>query len=104
MIDRFIPQPGEGPSVAAQEKGFYDLRFFGRTDSGQTVSTWVTGDRDPGYGSTAKMLGQAGVCLVQDVAKSDCPGGFWTPATIFGQRLIARLQADSGLTFEVLEG
>ena len=104
MIDRFIPEPGEGPSVAAQEKGFYDLRFFGRTDSGQSLRTRVTGDRDPGYGSTARMLGQAGVCLVQDVAKSDCPGGFWTPATIFGQRLIARLQADSGLTFEVLEG
>ncbi|MEN9377069.1 MAG: hypothetical protein RL710_2226, partial [Pseudomonadota bacterium] len=37
-------------------------------------------------------------------AQSDCPGGFWTPATIFGQRLITRLQAKAGLTFEVLEG
>ena len=104
LIERLVPQPGEGPSPAAQTKGFYDLRFFGRTDSGQTLRAKVTGDRDPGYGSTAKMLGQAGACLVQDIAKSDCPGGFWTPATIFGQRLIARLQAQSGLTFEVLEG
>jgi len=104
LIEKFVPQPGEGPSPAAQEKGFYDMRFFGRTDSGQTLRVKVTGDRDPGYGSTAKMLGQAGACLVQDIAKSDCPGGFWTPATIFGQRLIPRLQAKSGLTFEVLEG
>lgn len=103
LIEKLVPQPGEGPSHAAQEKGFYDLRFFGRTDSGQTLRVKVTGDRDPGYGSTAKMLGQAGACLVQDIAKSDCPGGFWTPATIFGQRLIPRLQAKSGLTFEVLE-
>ncbi len=101
-IERLVPQPGEGPSPAAQEKGFYDLRFFGRTDSGQTLRAKVTGDRDPGYGSTAKMLGQAGACLVQDIAKSDCPGGFWTPASIFGARLIPRLQAKSGLTFEVL--
>lgn len=105
VMERFVvPKPGEGPSPAAQEKGFYDLRFFGRTDSGQTLRVKVTGDRDPGYGSTAKMLGQAGACLVQDIAQSDCPGGFWTPATIFGQRLITRLQAKAGLTFEVLEG
>jgi short subunit dehydrogenase-like uncharacterized protein len=104
LIERLVPQPGEGPSPAAQEKGFYDLRFFGRTDSGKTLRVKVTGDRDPGYGSTAKMLGQAAACLVQDIAKSDCPGGFWTPATIFGSHLIARLQDKSGLTFEVLEG
>lgn len=105
FIERFVvPKPGEGPSPAAQEKGFYDLRFFGRTDSGQTLRAKVTGDRDPGYGSTAKMLGQAGACLVQDIAKSDCPGGFWTPATIFGARLIPRLQAKSGLTFAIIEG
>ncbi len=103
-IERLVPQPGEGPSPTAQEKGFYDLRFFGRTDSGQTLRAKVTGDRDPGYGSTAKMLGQAGACLVQDIAKSDCPGGFWTPASIFGARLIPRLQAQSGLAFEILEG
>jgi short subunit dehydrogenase-like uncharacterized protein len=50
------------------------------------------------------MLGQAGACLALDIAKSDCPGGFWTPATIFGERLIQRLKADAGLTFEVLAG
>ena len=62
----------------------------------------MTGDRDPGYGSTAKMLGQAAACLALDVMKSDKPGGFWTPATIFGERLIERMQAHSGLVFEVL--
>lgn len=97
-----LPKPGEGPSPTAQEKGFYDLRFWGRTVNGQEIRCKVTGDRDPGYGSTAKMLGQAAACLVKDVA-ADFPGGFWTPATIFGEKLIARLESDAGLRFSVVE-
>jgi short subunit dehydrogenase-like uncharacterized protein len=103
-LERFVlPAPGEGPSAEAQKNGFFDLRFVGRTADGQEIRTKVTGDRDPGYGSTAKMLGQAAACLALDVAKADKPGGFWTPATLFGDRLIDRLTAHSGLVFEVLK-
>ena len=104
LLERFVlPAPGEGPSPEAQQKGFFDLRFHGSTADGRSLRAKVTGDRDPGYGSTAKMLGQAAACLAQDVGKEDKPGGFWTPATIFGDRLIERLQGDAGLTFEVLD-
>ncbi|MFT6988783.1 MAG: short subunit dehydrogenase-like uncharacterized protein [Paraglaciecola sp.] len=103
-MERFmLPKPGEGPSLDAQEKGFYDLRFYGKTDSGQEIRCKVTGDQDPGYGSTAKMLGQAAACLVQDISKKDVPGGFWTPASIFGTKLITRLENHAGLTFELIE-
>ncbi|MFT4807846.1 MAG: short subunit dehydrogenase-like uncharacterized protein [Glaciecola sp.] len=103
-MERFIlPKPGEGPSLDAQEKGFYDLRFFGKTDSGKEIRCKVTGDQDPGYGSTAKMLGQAATCLVQDVSKKNVSGGFWTPASIFGTKLITRLENHAGLTFELIE-
>ena len=103
-LERFVlPGPGEGPSAEAQRTGFFDLRFIGKTADGRSIRTRVTGDRDPGYGSTAKMLGQAGACLAQDLGNSGVKGGFWTPATIFGDRLIARLTRHSGLTFEVLE-
>jgi short subunit dehydrogenase-like uncharacterized protein len=102
-LEKFVlPGAGEGPSPEAQEKGRFDLRFHGRTAGGQELWVKVTGDRDPGYGSTAKMLGQAVACMSLDVGKSGKPGGFWTPASIFGERLIDRLQAHSGLTFEVL--
>lgn len=102
-LERFVlPAPGEGPSAESQKSGFFDLRFIGKTADGRSIRTRVTGDRDPGYGSTAKMLGQAGACLAQDLGKSGVKGGFWTPATIFGDRLIARLTKHSGLTFEVL--
>ncbi len=104
LLERFLlPAPGEGPSPEAQDKGFFDLRFDGTTADGRRLRAKVTGDRDPGYGSTAKMLGQAAACLAADIGKEDKPGGFWTPATIFGDRLIARLQADAGLAFEVLD-
>lgn len=105
FLERFVvPAPGEGPTPEQQRKGFYDLRFFGTTEQGRALSVKVTGDRDPGYGSTAKMLGQAGVCLAKDIKAKDAAGGFWTPATIFGDKLIERLRAQSGLSFEVLDG
>jgi short subunit dehydrogenase-like uncharacterized protein len=102
-LERFVlPKPGEGPSPEAQRRGSFDLRFLGTTADGRQTRTKVTGDRDPGYGSTGKILGQAAACLTLDVDKAATPGGFWTPATIFGDRLIQRLTARSGLTFDRL--
>jgi short subunit dehydrogenase-like uncharacterized protein len=102
-LERFVlPKPGEGPSPEAQAAGFYDLRFYGSTADGDKLVVKVTGDADPGYGSTAKMLGEAAVCLL-DLPASDTAGGFWTPATAFGQPLLDALIQHAGLTFEVLD-
>ena len=98
----FLPKPGEGPSPDEQRAGFFDLRFFGRTASGEEVRVKVTGDRDPGYGSTAKMIAQAAISLRRDVDKSQLEGGFWTPGSAFGEALLLRLQTSAGLTFEVV--
>lgn len=104
LLEKFVvPKPGEGPSPEAQKKGFYDLRFLGKTAAGEELTVKVTGDRDPGYGSTAKMLAQTGICLAQDLSQSDKAGGFWTPATAFGDKLIKRLEDHAGLSFEVVE-
>lgn len=96
-----LPKPGEGPTEKAQLEGGFDIVFLGTTIKGETIRCRVTGDRDPGYGSTAKMLSQAAACLAKDVP-DDVAGGFWTPATILGNMLIDRLEADAGLTFEKL--
>ena len=101
MENYMLPKPGEGPSPEAQIKGRYDLRFFGETDNGQKIKTKVTGDRDPGYGSTSKMLGQAGLSLAFDISKEEKAGGFWTTATVFDQRFIERLEQNAGLTFAI---
>lgn len=104
LLERFIlPSPGEGPTPEQQEKGFFDLRFVGTTDQGEVVRASVTGDRDPGYGSTAKMLGQAAACLALDLPKQEKAGGFWTPSTALGDKLLKRLTAYSGLTFELVQ-
>lgn len=95
-----LPKPGEGPSPQEQENGHYDIRFYGLSEDGQRLVAQVTGDRDPGYGSTGKMLGEAAVCLANDVA--DAPGGFWTPATLMGDALRLRLTRHAGLDFNLL--
>lgn len=93
------PQPGEGPSREERESGFYDVLFIGTGAAGQTLKVGVKGDRDPGYGSTSKMIAESAMCLLQDAAAT--PGGIWTPASAMGQALIKRLQAHAGLTFAV---
>lgn len=104
-LERFVlPAPGSGPSPEAQQQGFYDLRFLGHTDDGRSIMVKVTGDRDAGYGSTSKMLAQAAAFLARDLPKAEKPGGFWTPATLFGDRLIERLEKHSGIAFTVIDG
>ncbi|AXQ28687.1 saccharopine dehydrogenase [Solimonas sp. K1W22B-7] len=101
LLEKFVvPKPGEGPTPEQQEKGCFDHRVYGETASGRKLVVKVTGDRDPGYGSTGKMLGEAGACLALDRPKAELPGGFWTPATALGDALVERLVANAGLTFE----
>lgn len=101
VLEKFVvPKPGEGPSETSQQRGSYDLRFYGKTSKENTLSAKVTGDMDPGYGSTGKMLGEAAVCLAKDV--DDKAGGFWTPASLMGEPLLTRLQQHAGLKFELL--
>ncbi|KXS52389.1 MAG: saccharopine dehydrogenase-like protein [Marinobacter sp. T13-3] len=102
VVEKLVPAPGEGPSPEEQENGFYDIRFIGRTSDNKAVITKVTGDRDPGYGSTSKMLGQSGLCLAFDLP-DDAEGGFWTPASLLGDKLFKRLTEHAGLRFEKLE-
>ena len=99
-----LPKAGTGPSKDEQENGYFDIRHFGQTAKNDTITVKVTGDKDPGYGSTSRMLAQAALCLAQDISKEDVGGGFWTPASAMGDKLIARLEEHSGLSFEVIDG
>jgi short subunit dehydrogenase-like uncharacterized protein len=101
LLAKVIPKPGAGPSEAKQLAGWFDLRFVGTTASGMTIRTKVTGDQDPGYGSTAKMLSESAVAF-GDVDATKLAGGFWTPASAFGDVLIERLEAHAGLRFDVI--
>ncbi len=100
-----LPKSGSGPSKSEQENGFFDIRFFGKTAEQDTmsISTKVTGDRDPGYGSTSRMLTQSALCLAQDISHDEVAGGFWTPASVMGNKLMQRLEDYAGLSFEVVD-
>ncbi|WP_201576120.1 trans-acting enoyl reductase family protein [Psychrobacter sp. H8-1] len=97
-----LPKSGSGPSKSEQENGYFDIRFFGETSEKDSISTKVTGDKDPGYGSTSRMLAQSALCLAQDVTKAEVAGGFWTPASAMGNKLLTRLEDHAGLSFEVV--
>ena len=92
------PKPGEGPSKEERENGFYDVMFVGTATNGDMLAVSVKGDKDPGYGSTSKMISESALCLCKDVQLS---GGFFTPAAALGNKLISRLEEKAGLTFAI---
>lgn len=103
LLNRFVlPKPGEGPTAEQRERGSYELLFLGTAADGTTFKARVTGDRDPGYGSTAKMIAEAAMCL-SELPAEDVAGGFWTPASAMGTQLIERLVEHAGLTFEMVD-
>jgi short subunit dehydrogenase-like uncharacterized protein len=96
-----LPQPGQGPGKAQREAGRFDLLFIGETADGRVLRATVQGDRDPGYGSTSKMITEAALCLAEDVPRQATAGGVWTPGAAMGLALVRRLQAHAGLSFQI---
>lgn len=103
LAKHVLPKSGSGPSAEEQANGYFDIRLFGETANKDTINTKVTGDKDPGYGSTSRMLAQAALCLAQDISKEEIGGGFWTSASAMGNHLLARLEEHAGLSFEVVD-
>jgi short subunit dehydrogenase-like uncharacterized protein len=96
LLRQFVlPKPGQGD----RDNGSYDVLFVGETKDGRTLRASVKGDRDPGYGSTSKMIAESALCLAQEVGRDRVPGGVWTPGAALGATLIARLEAKAGLRF-----
>jgi short subunit dehydrogenase-like uncharacterized protein len=91
------PKPGEGPSKEERENGFYDLLFVAFAPDGRQARAVVKGDRDPGYGSTSKMISECAICMLRDTP--DVAAGIWTPGAAMGHKLIKRLADHAGLTF-----
>jgi len=99
VLQMFVPDPGEGPDRELQKSGFFTLMQIGELPDGTVVRTRITGDQDPGYGSTSKMLSECAVCLAKD--ELDSPGGVLTPAAAMARPLLGRLQKNAGLAFEL---
>lgn len=100
LVEKVLPAPGEGPSKAQRDAGSFVLRFVAHTAEGKKLEARVVGTSDPGYGETAKMLGESALCLAVDEAQLPKRAGVLTPATAMGTRLADRLRA-AGMTFAV---
>ena len=101
VMQRFVPQPGEGPDKEKRETGFFEIEFYaqGAADKSNEIRAVVRGDKDPGYGSTSKMIAESAICLALD--DISVGGGVWTPASAMGVLLIKRLHERAGVTFEL---
>ena len=101
MITPRLPSPGEGPDRETREAGYFDIRLHARhpDDATKNLRARVTGDRDPGYGSTSKMLAESAVCLAKDDLTSE--PGILTPASALGEAYLNRLQKNAGLEFVI---
>ena len=101
LLNRVVPAPGEGPSAEDIQNGHFEIELFGThpQDPEKNMTAVVTGDRDPGYGATSKMLAEAAVCLAQD--ELETPVGILTPAVAMGDKLIARLGEKAGMSFSI---
>ena len=102
IVDKTQPKPGEGPNKQQRENGFFNIKLLGKVDDKVVLTAKVTGDRDPGYGSTSKMLAESAICLALDKDKTPKTAGMLTPAVAMGDILLDRLQAHAGLTFSIV--
>lgn len=102
LLKEFIlPKPGDGPSRTKRENGFFNIALRGTTSDGRTLRAVVTADKDPGYGATCGMLGEAAVTLAKQ--DSDQGGGFWTPASALGTPYRHALEQRAGMTFRIMD-
>lgn len=101
LMQKILPKPGKGPSLKSIEKGFFHMRATGTTRDGRQLDVEIHGKKDPGYGATSKMLGESALCLAADSHNQQVGGGFWTPSTAMGERLVVALSDHAGVTIAV---
>ncbi|HEY5143491.1 MAG TPA: saccharopine dehydrogenase NADP-binding domain-containing protein [Solirubrobacteraceae bacterium] len=100
LLDRVLPDPGEGPSEKTRERGFFHTDVHTTTSTGARLVCEIRADGDPGYKATAVMLGESALALANDQAQLPGIAGVLTPATAIGGVLTERLRT-AGQAYEV---
>ena len=102
VLDRVLPEPGEGPSEEAMAAGRFRMVVTGEASNGGRYRTTVGAPYDPGYSGTAIMLGQSALALLLDEDHlPESSGGVLTPATAIGRPLVDRLR-EHGFTLDTV--
>jgi short subunit dehydrogenase-like uncharacterized protein len=95
VLDKVLPEPGQGPGEKARRSGFFRMEIHGQDH----VAT-VAAKGDPGYAATAVMMGESALALALDGDRLPPHTGVLTPASALGVPLIERLRT-TGMTFDV---
>ena len=99
LLDRVLPDPGEGPDESARERGFFAIDIDTTTSGGERLRCEIRAQGDPGYKATAVMLGESALCLALDELPD--AAGVLTPASAMGRALADRLIA-AGHSYRVV--
>ena len=91
--------PGDGPTRSQRAAGYWAYLF--QSDELPSIGVTVSGDSDPGYSNTAKMVAECAACLATSGCASAEATGFQTPASALGLNLMPRLEARAGMQFRV---
>jgi short subunit dehydrogenase-like uncharacterized protein len=100
VLDRVLPDPGEGPSEESRRKGFFRMEIHTTTTGGAKYVAKVSMKGDPGYAATSVMMGESALCLALDRDKLPERTGVLTPASAMDGALVERMRA-AGATLEV---
>jgi len=95
-----LKQPGDGPTPEERARNHFSVTFVGSAP-GARVVTRVSGG-DPGYGDTAKMIGEAALCLADDRDRLPDRAGVLTPILAMGDALLPRIRG-AGISVEVVQ-
>jgi short subunit dehydrogenase-like uncharacterized protein len=99
LVGDHVPKPGAGPTREERDSGSFDLLFSARTEKAGLLKVGVRGDKDPGYGSTSKMISETAMALL--TPRLSCPGGIWTPGAALRDELKERLTAQAGILVSI---
>lgn len=105
FLDSLLPKPGQGPNKEKLNKSNFRAYLQATTTKGKTFRGYIQSERDPGYYETSKMVSEFAICLVlhsESKLASGLEGGFYTPASLFGNTIIDRL-VKAKLIFKVDE-
>lgn len=108
LFENMIPQPGQGPSKEVCENGWTRCTNVSYSDGDKqlTVVTQYDAKGDPGYSHTAKLIGEAALCLIlEPLPGTAIPpfrkiGGVLTPSTAGGMAFIERLRKHNVVSLE----
>jgi short subunit dehydrogenase-like uncharacterized protein len=103
FLKALAPNPGQGPSEATMDNGFFKCELVGTSTDGRKVRGVISDQGDPGNRATVKFLCESALALALEFdALPGGPqrGGILTPATALGDVLAERLRK-AGMKVEV---